>query len=177
MVRPVSVGRKARLSLSLSLSLSRTKKTKRAVFEQQQQREVNNAFSKVLFFSSNNTRESFHLFPRRRVQKLTRVLLSLSLVRITQGTPPQRRPEFGRLDGRYVHSFCIFSARDALVFSRAPCVGWVQTRNGRERERIEILLNFSPPLCVSLSQFFVIDKKCWGVSSLSSLLSLAGTTG
>ena len=111
MVRPVSVGRKARLSLSLSLSLSlflsRTKKTKRAVFERDFTREVAK-FSKVFLLSSNDFIESFLSFPQTTRSKTHLCSSSLSLsVRITQGTPPQRRPEFGRLDGtctRFVSS-------------------------------------------------------------------------
>ena len=95
------------LSLSLSLFLSRTKKTKRAVFERDFTREVAK-FSKVFLLSSNDFIESFLSFPQTTRSKTHLCSSSLSLsVRITQGTPPQRRPEFGRLDGtctRFVSS-------------------------------------------------------------------------
>ena len=70
-------------------------------------------------------------------------------------------------------------ASDALVFSRARASGPTPPRDfGREREKGLKIFEFSPPLCVSLSlNFSPTLSKIVGGISLSSLLSLAGTSG
>ena len=152
MVRPVSVGRKARLSFFLSLSLERRKRRRRRrrAFEQQQRV----ALQVVLFFSSNNTRESSSL--PRRVQTLTR-LPSLSLSRSNHtGHAPAKTARVWETRRYVVHwikrsSFFIFPsslprARDA--FSRARRSRRVgPTRNGREKGLK--IFEFSPPLSLS----------------------------
>ena len=154
MVRPVSVGRKARLSFFLSLSLERRKRRRRRVFEQQQQQRV--ALQVVLFFSSNNTRESSSL--PRRVQTLIPRLPSLSLSRSNHtGHAPAKTARVWETRRYVVHwkkrsSFFIFfpsslpRARDA--FSRARRSRRVgPTRNGREKGLK--IFEFSPPLFLS----------------------------
>ena len=167
MVRPVSVGRKARLSLSLSFS--RTKKTKRAVFERDARSRVFQSFSSLRTIS-----RVFSLFPRRRVQKLTVFFFPLSRSNHTGHAPAKTARVWETR--RYVHSFCIF-LRVMRCCSRER-VRRVQHRATlEEREKGLKIFEFSPPLCVSLSQFFPNISKIVGGISLSSLLSLAGTTG
>ena len=94
------------LSLSLSFSLERRKRNARCLNETL--RAKSQSFPKFFFLSSNDF-ESFLSFPQTTRSKTHLCSSSLSLsVRITQGTPPQRRmPEFGRLDGtctRFVSS-------------------------------------------------------------------------
>ena len=156
MVRPVSVGRKARLSLSLSLSLflSRTKKTKRAVFERRDTREVAK-FSKVFLLSSNDFIESFLSFPQDDAFKNSLVFFfPLSFCSNHTGHAPAKTDARVWETRRYVHSFCIF-LRVMMRWCSRERVRRVQHRATlEEREKGLKIFEFSPPLCVSLSQFF-----------------------
>ena len=140
MVRPVSVGRKARLSLSLSLSLflSRTKKTKHAVFERRDTREVAK-FSKVFLLSSNDFIESFLSFPQDDAFKNSLVFFfPLSFCSNHTGHAPAKTARVWETR-RYVHSFCIF-LRVMMRWCSRERVRRVQHRatlEERERERIE----------------------------------------
>ncbi len=125
------------LSLSLSLFLSRTKKTKRAVFERDFTREVAK-FSKVFLLSSRTiSLRVFSLFPRRRVQKLTCVLLpSLFLFESHRARPRKDGQSLGDSTVRALVLY-LLASDDALVFSRARASGPTPRDFGRERERIE----------------------------------------
>ena len=148
MVRPVSVGRKARLSLSLSLSLFRTKKTKRAVFEREDAREVAKMFSKV--FSSLFERFSSLFSPDDAFKNS----LVFFLFESHRARPRKDGQSLGDSTVRGALVLYLL-ASDALVFSRARASGPTPPRDfGREREKGLKIFEFSPPLCVSLSQFF-----------------------
>ena len=137
------------LSLSLSLFLSRTKKTKRAVFERDT-REVAK-FSKVFLLSSNDF-ESFLSFPQTTRSKTHLCSSSLSLCSNHTGHAPAKTARVWETR-RYVHSFCIFLR--VMRWCSRERVRRVQHRATlEEREKGLKIFEFSPPLCVSLSQFF-----------------------
>ena len=137
------------LSPSLSLFLSRTKKTKRAVFERDT-REVAK-FSKVFLLSSNDF-ESFLSFPQTTRSKTHLCSSSLSLCSNHTGHAPAKTARVWETR-RYVHSFCIFLR--VMRWCSRERVRRVQHRATlEEREKGLKIFEFSPPLCVSLSQFF-----------------------
>ena len=136
MVRPVSVGRKARLSFFLSLSLSNEEND-----DDDDDARLNNnnnnalSLSKSFCFSLRTTHAREFIISSPTRSNTHSSSLSLSLVQITQGTPPQRRPEFGRLDGtlctgksaaRFLSSRPLSRAREMRSRERAEVVGWVQ---------------------------------------------------
>ena len=148
MVRPVSVGRKARLSFSLE----RRKRNARCLNDET--RAKSQSFPKFFFSLRTISLRVFSLFPRRRVQKLTRVLLpSLFLFESHRARPRKDGQSLGDSTVRALVLY-LLASDDALVFSRARASGPTPRDFGREREKGLKIFEFSPPLCVSLSQFF-----------------------
>ena len=120
------------LSLSLSFSLERRKRNARCLNET---RAKSQSFPKF-FFSLRTISRVFSLFPRRRVQKLTCVLLpSLSLFESHRARPRKDGQSLGDSTVRALVLYLL--ASDALVFSRARASGPTPRDFGRERERIE----------------------------------------
>ena len=154
MVRPVSVGRKARLSLSLSLSFSLERRKRNARCLNETLRAKSQSFPKFFFSLRTISLRVFSLFPRRRVQKLTCVLLpSLFLFESHRARPRKDGQSLGDSTVRALVLY-LLASDDALVFSRARASGPTPRDFGREREKGLKIFEFSPPLCVSLSQFF-----------------------
>ena len=141
------------LSLSLSFSLERRKRNARCLNETL--RAKSQSFPKFFFSLRTISLRVFSLFPRRRVQKLTCVLLpSLFLFESHRARPRKDGQSLGDSTVRGALVLYLL-ASDALVFSRARASGPTPPRDfGREREKGLKIFEFSPPLCVSLSQFF-----------------------
>ena len=139
------------LSLSLSFSLERRKRNARCLNET---RAKSQSFPKFFFSLRTISLRVFSLFPRRRVQKLTCVLLpSLSLFESHRARPRKDGQSLGDSTVRALVLY-LLASDDALVFSRARASGPTPRDFGREREKGLKIFEFSPPLCVSLSQFF-----------------------
>ena len=154
------------LSLSLSLERRKRRRRRRRAFEQQQQQQRVVALQVVLFFSSNNTRERVHhLFPDAFKHSLV-FPLSLSF-KSHRARPRKDGQSLGDSTVRALVLY-LLASDDALVFSRARASGPTPRDFGREREKGLKIFEFSPPLCVSLSQFFPnIESKIVGGISLS----------
>ena len=121
------------LSLSLSFSLERRKRNARCLNDET--RAKSQSFPKF-FFSFRTMSRVFSLFPRRRVQKLTCVLLpSLFLFESHRARPRKDGQSLGDSTVRALVLYLL--ASDALVFSRARASGPTPRDFGRERERIE----------------------------------------
>ena len=122
------------LSLSLSFSLERRKRNARCLNETL--RAKSQSFPKFFFSLRTISLRVFSLFPRRRVQKLTCVLLpSLFLFESHRARPRKDGQSLGDSTVRALVLYLL--ASDALVFSRARASGPTPRDFGRERERIE----------------------------------------